>query len=205
MLELCPRAKLRLHFHFLLLASFALSSSSLLLHLLSPLFSSGWREVEELRSCSRSLALARLLNEADLHSPSQSLRGGRYRRLGVEAEEVRIREGREEEEEERKRATSLLVAILFFSKSISEQTTAIPVSRALAGGQREEIKPVSRHTTLRGSDAAMLSPTWRRVAAVLAVCAALILSACAVAAATPTTKNVSHFRCSPSRRPSRLA
>jgi hypothetical protein len=203
--ELCPRAKLRLHFHFLLLASFALSSSSLLLHLLSPLFSSGWREVEELRSCSRSLALARLLNEADLHSPSQSLRGGRYRRLGVEAEEGRRREGREEEEEERKRATSLLVAILFFSKSISEQTTAIPVSRALAGGQREESKPVSRHTTLRGSDAAMLSPTWRRVAAVLAVCAALILSACAVAAATPTTKNVSYFRCSPSRRSSRLA
>ena len=205
MLELCPRAKLRLHFHFLLLASFALSSSSLLLHLLSPLFSSKWREVEKLRSCSRSLALARLLNETDLHSPSQSLRGGRYRRLGVEAEEGRRREGREEEEEERKRATSLLVAILFFSKSISEQTTAIPVSRALAGGQREESKPVSRHTTLRGSDAAMLSPTWRRVAAVLAVCAALILSACDVAAATPTTKNVSHFRCSPSRRSSRLA
>jgi hypothetical protein len=114
MLELCPRAKLRLHFHFLLLASFALSSSSLLLHLLSPLFSSGWREVEELRSCSRSLALARLLNEADLHSPSQSLRGGRYRRLGVEAEEGRRREGGEEEEEERKRATSLLVHSFFF-------------------------------------------------------------------------------------------
>jgi len=92
MLELCPRAKLRLHFHFLLLASFALSSSSLLLHLLSPLFSSGWREVEELRSYSRSLALARLLNETDFHSPSQSLRGGRYRRLGVEAEEGRRRE-----------------------------------------------------------------------------------------------------------------